>query len=190
VERKFLLLKQGLRAFSGGGFEIVEVMEPTGKYSYYRNPKPTHLRKALTNFVKGVITTVTDVGAGMLAREVAASAVKSELRNSRSIGSIADAPATAMRAAGAAANSAAVSLQVTQGLVQFDEEGGIFHEEWIIVNNANQEKTAVYSGNIEQLAGRMLQACAKYPTLSQSELTRLLRVDNIAELVKWLNHCD
>ena len=184
IDRRFISQEHGIRAFSGSGYEITEVLQPFGKFSFYRNAKPTHLKKGLTGLAKGAINTVTDAGRVAAANEVAKQEVKEELQNS---GGGSDAISSA---AIAGAESQAETLELTEGMIDVDDEGGIYHKEWIIVNNNSNEKIVVYKDNDTEVLNDLLKSCSKFQLLSKKEVMQLTDIDNLEDAVKFLNSCN
>lgn len=183
-DRKFIPMDHGIRAFSGAGKEFVEVLHPDGAFSYYRNSNPTHLKKFATKLAKGAINTVTDVGRGALATAAAKQQIKSNLDNSdKSFGDVMDATAQG------AATQAQV-LQKTEGMVEVGDEGGIYHKEWIIVNNNTQEKIIVYEKNADELIGGLLEGCNQFGSLEKSEIRKLKNINNLDQTIQFLNNCN
>jgi hypothetical protein len=183
VERRFIPLQGGVHAFSGPDMEFVEVFGADKAFSWYRNPNPTHLKGFATKLVKGVINTTTDVGRVTLANAAAKEEVRKSLANSeKGAGDVANAVV-----AGAQAQQGV--LEKTEGLVAVSDEGGLYHKEWVVVNNATKEKTVIYSGNDSQQLTRLLSQCPKYATLESRVAKRMTSVANIEEAVSLLNNC-
>lgn len=183
ADRKFIALEHGITAFEDRGFQYVEVLLPAGDYSYYRNPDPTHLKEGTTKLVKGVVNTVTDVGSMALAKEVASAQVKEELKNSsNNLSAVSAATVNA-------ASSMGQTMQMTKDMVQLSDEGGIYHKEWVVVNNKTNEKVVVYKKNAEEEMKVLLAGCSKYVGLDKKDVKRLTNIDNLEEAVKFLNDC-
>jgi hypothetical protein len=183
TERRFIPLQAGIRAFSGGGMEFVEVFGADKDFSYYRNPNPTHLKKFATALAKGAINTATTAGRVATANAAAKQEVRASLEGSeKGAGDVASAVV-----AGAEAQQKV--METTEGMVVVGDEGGLYHKEWVVVNNATKEKTVVYSGNDSQELTRLLSACAKYRTLEPREAKRLTNVGNLEAAVQFLNSC-
>jgi hypothetical protein len=180
VERRFIPLQGGMRAFSDPAMEFVEVFGADKDFSYYRNPNPTHLKKFATKLVKGTINTATDVGRVAAANAAAKEQVRASAQSS---------PGDVVGAVVAGAQAQQGVLEKTEGMVVVSDEGGLYHKEWVVVNNATKEKTVIYSGNDSDELGRLLSKCAKFSVLGQREAKRLTGVGNLEDAVKFLNSC-
>ena len=66
------------------GRQFIKVGNPTGRFSYFRNPNPTHVREGTTNFVK---SSVEQVGQEV-AEEAAQAAAKQSFKESQKRGEI------------------------------------------------------------------------------------------------------
>ncbi|MEK7402597.1 MAG: hypothetical protein AABZ80_09585 [Gemmatimonadota bacterium] len=183
TERRFIPLQGGIRAFSGGVMEFVEVFGADKDFSYYRNPNPTHLKKFATKLAKGVINTATTAGRVVAANAAAKQEVRASLEGSdKGVGDVAGAVV-----AGAQAQQKV--LEATEGIVEVGDEGGLYHKEWVVVNNTTKEKSVIYSGNDSQELTRLLSLCPKYRTLDQRDAKRLTNVGSLEAAVHFLNSC-
>lgn len=66
-------------------------------------------------------------------------------------------------------------------------EGGIYHDEWIIVNNETGEEVVIFKENDKQVADQLLSTCSNYSAMTDNEKRKLRNVDNIQYLVGFLN---
>lgn len=180
TERKFIPQQHGIKAFSGPGYDFVEVMEPSGVYSYCVNTKPTHLKKGITNLVKGTMNTVGDVGQVALANEVAKQQIRSDMEAGADVGTAVVSGAQAQKE----------TLEKTQGMVQVGDEGGIYHKEWIVMNNKTGEQLVVFKDNYTDEMKALLAQCISYTSLEKKELRRLTDLDYLGDAVKFLNGCN
>lgn len=180
ADRKFAIMMSGMRAFSGPQNVIVEILSPSETFSYYKNPAPTHLKKGLTKLAKSAINTTTDVGRIGLANEAAKQAVKSELKDSDKN------PDNVGNAVQAGAEAQANVLDQTKDMGVGDE-GGLYHEEWVIVNNSTGTNVVLYNGNEDEVITGLLHKCSNFSSLEKAQLKKLTDADNIEQVVKYLN---
>jgi hypothetical protein len=130
-EIKYISLMGGIQAFSGPALQWVAIKQPSGVYSYYKNPAPTHKMEQLTKLVKSEVSTST--GAGV------------------------------------------------------SDEGGIYFEEWVVLNNNSGEKLIMYTKNDREIAVSLLHKCSSFDSLDDAQKKKLTHIDNIDLLVEYLN---
>ncbi|MEO9872261.1 hypothetical protein [Ekhidna sp.] len=131
------------------GRQFVSVGNPTGRFSYFKNPKPTHVREGTTNFTK---TAIQEVGEEV-AEEAAEAAARRSLKESQKRGddfgeSIGNATVAAMNTA-----------KEVNELFTPDEDGAIYFEEYYIVDNTNLTRSIVYKKNVDEVLYSLLEGC-------------------------------
>lgn len=131
------------------GRQFIVVGNPTGRFSYFKNPNPTHVREGTTNFTKAAIQEVGQE----IAEEAAKAAAKKSLEESQRRGE--DLGQSIGNATVAAMNTA----DVVNELFTPDEDGAIYFEEYYIVDNKKMTRSIVYKKNIDEVLSSLLEGC-------------------------------
>ncbi|MEO9483208.1 MAG: hypothetical protein ABJG47_07170 [Ekhidna sp.] len=151
------------------GRQFISVGNPTGRFSYFKNPNPTHAREGTTNLTKVAIQEVGEA----IAEEAAEAAAKRSLEESQKRGedfgqSIGNATVAAMNTAN----------EVNE-LFTPDEDGAIYFEEYYIVDNEKLTRSIVYKKNVDEVLYSLLEGCGvddKIPGVTNGikELTEVM----------------
>ncbi len=160
------------------GRQFISVGNPTGRFSYFKNPNPTHVREGATNFTK---STIEQVGQE-IAEEAAKAAAKKSLEESQRRGE--DLGTSIGNATVAAMNTA----NEVNELFTPDEDGAIYFEEYYIVDNDKLTRSIIYKKNVEEVLNALLDGCGV-------DSNKIKQVSNVKELTDAMifleeNICD
>lgn len=177
VERKFKPL-QGRAKEYGPDHEFVEIIKPFERFSFYKSPNPTNIRKGITKFGGGVINFAADQATTVLAQEVALQNAQRAFDDTGEVGATLEATQKSFD-----------QVKSVQGVVEVGKEGGVFFEEWVILNNSTGQKYVVFKRNEDQQMSKLLSDCPSYSGLTEKESRKLRNVSNLEEAVNFLNIC-
>ena len=149
------------------GRQFISVGNPAGRFSYFKNPNPTHVREGATNFTK---STIEQVGQE-IAEEAAEAAAKKSLEESQKRGE--DLGTSIGNATVAAMNTA----NEVNELFTPDEDGAIYFEEYYIVDNTKLTRSIIYKKNVEEVLTSLLDGCGVDPK-------KIKQVSNVKELTE------
>ncbi len=128
---------------------FVEVKNPNGRFSYYRNPNPTHIRKGATHLGQSVIQSAADEASEALVKGAAKRSFKKSMDSGQSLSqSLSNATIDAARVA-----------NETQGLIEFKEDEGLYFKEYYIIDNEYSTKSLVYKKNVKEVLSDLLASC-------------------------------
>lgn len=179
-KRVFLWGKNTTKALATGDtYEFTEVFFPDEHYSYYKNPSPANKRKGITKLATSITAAANESLERTLAEEAAKDAAKKELNQSGDV----------QQAAIEADKAAATFYREDSDLISTDTEGGIYYEEWVIIDNESSDVYHLYKKNAEEIMGDLLKACDSYSSLSEKKVKNLTSLDLIDEFVKFMNGC-
>ncbi|WP_424962864.1 hypothetical protein [Ekhidna sp.] len=160
------------------GRQYIQVGNPTGRFSYFQNPSPTHVRDGATHLVKSSIESVKEE----LAEEAAEAAAKKSIEESQKRGedigtSIGNATVAAMNA----------SSMVNEALTP-DPDGAIYFEEYYIVDNETGTRSVIYKKNVDEVLSELLEGCGVDDQIS--DVTNGIK--DLTEVMVFLeeNACD
>ncbi|QSE96917.1 hypothetical protein [Fulvivirga lutea] len=176
-ERKFVPMPRRAKAF-GSNYQYVEILEHDKKFSYYENPFPTNVRKGISNLGGAVINSAVSSATDDLSEEAARQAAKNEYDNSQDIAATAK-----------AANQSYYATQQALEGVGASDEGGIFFEEYVLIDNSNGQKYVIFKKNDKQELEALLSSCASYQQMTESEKKKTARFEDIERAVSILNNC-
>ena len=160
------------------GRQYISVGNPTGRFSYFRNPNPTHVREGTTNFVKSSIEQVGQEIAEEAAEAAAEKSLKESLKRGEDLGtSIGNATVAAMNTAN----------EVNE-LFAPDDDGAIYFEEYYIVDNEKLTRSVIYKKNVDDVLYALLEGCGVDDQIP--EVTNGIK--ELAEVMIFLeeNACD
>jgi|GEM_PF-3669638 len=159
-------------------FQKIEA--PWEKYSYYKNPYPTHIRKGMTNFAAGAATVASNEIQEEMAYHGAKEAARQEMKES----------GNALNAS-READRAYRDIRNTQ-MIEVDEnpDGGIFFDEYVVFENQGDDIFIIYQKNDEAELNKLLGRCKDFQTLPEKRRKRLTKVEFIKESVNYLNTCE
>ncbi len=151
------------------GRQFISVGNPTGRFSYFKNPNPTHVREGTTNFTK---TAVQEVGQE-IAEEAAKAAAERSLKESQKRGE--DLGTSIGNATVAAMNTA----NEVNELFTPDEDGAIYFEEYYIIDNEKQTRSIIYKKNVDEVLHELLAGCGVEDKIKEvsngiKELTKVM----------------
>lgn len=156
----------------------LKVGNPTGRFSYFRNTRPTHIREGMTNMAKGAAQSVTDEIAKSVAEAAAKKSMEASLAQGKSLG----------EAMGNAVVAATNTAGAIQDAVEVDDAGGIYFREFYIVDNKKQTRTIVYKKNIDEVLNTLLEGCG----LEEKIVNKVGKIKELEEVMIFLeqNACD
>lgn len=163
-------------------YVFVEVQSPDERFSYYKNPFPSHRRDGVTKMVGGVVSQGVEMAKEDYARNQGVKAKEAEMAKS---GNENRATAAKKSAYGAARLEADQSVQVSK-----TDNGGIYYEEYVIIDNNNNAVVSVYKGNEEEILGDLLNACPAYSEQSDREKKLLLDANLMPKIMRFINGCE
>lgn len=126
----------------------VPVYNPKGRFSYFRNTKPTHVRKGATNLTRYAVDEATKELAEEAAKKVAQKSIEKSMNNGESIGN----------ALGNATTSAMNTYNGIRGAVN-TEDMSITFREYYVVDNQTGKNEIVYKKNVEEVLSKLLEGC-------------------------------
>ncbi|SMD34693.1 hypothetical protein SAMN04488029_2142 [Reichenbachiella faecimaris] len=126
---------------------FVEVGNPTGRFSYFVNPRPTHINESATNLSKN-LAALAEEQATKLAASAAAKKSFEIDQNKGTDAAVGNATIAAMNAATA-----------VQDAIDVEGADDILYKEYFIVDNKNKTRSVVYKKNIDQVLNALLDGC-------------------------------
>ncbi len=128
---------------------FVEVKNPNGRFSYYRNPNPTHIRKNVTKIVKSGVELAVNEASEALTKEAAKQSFEKSINSGKNLNqSLSNATIDAARV-----------RNNTQGLVEFSEDEGLYFKEYYIIDNKHNTSSLVYNKNVKEVLSDLLASC-------------------------------
>lgn len=160
------------------GRQFMSVGNPNGRFSYFKNPNPTHVREGATNLTK---TAIQEVGEE-LAEEAAKAAAKRSFEDSQKRGE--DLGKSIGNATVAAMNTA----ETVNEIFTPDEDGAIYFEEYFIVDNKKLTRSIIYKKNIDEVLNAILEGCG----LEERIIDKAGKMKELTEAMIFLeeNICD
>ncbi|MEO9802008.1 MAG: hypothetical protein ABJF04_02115 [Reichenbachiella sp.] len=157
---------------------FVKVENPNGRFSYFRNPRPTHVNESATNLAVAVASSVEEE----LAKSLAAAAASNSYSELKSSGAT-DAEASA--------NSLIAAMNVANEVDKaFDVENAdnIYYKEYYIIDNKEQTRSIVYKKNIDAVIKTLLKGCE----IDEKTINKVANVKELEEVMTFLetNVCD
>ncbi|TRX58203.1 hypothetical protein FNH22_14160 [Fulvivirga sp. M361] len=156
----------------------IRVFNPRGRFSYYRNSRPTHVREGTTNLVKGVAESAQQELAESAAKGAAKRSFERSMKNGEDLGT----------AIGNATVNAQKAANEIQGAVNFDDAGGLYFKEYFIVDNKHNTQNLVYKKNIKEVLNTLLEGCG----LDEKIVNKSSKIKELEEVMAFLeeNACD
>ena len=149
---------------------FLRVGNPKGRFSYFRNPSPTHVREGLTN--------LTSSASVMAAQDLTTLEKRSEfLKAYEQTGNFAV----------AVAKGEEVQKEHDERVSEYEEsgEGNIYFKEYFLVDNEKQTRKVVYKKNIEEVLNEVLADC----NVSEKDIKKAAKVKDLEDAMKFLeNH--
>ncbi|WP_370088793.1 hypothetical protein [Ekhidna sp.] len=155
----------------------VTVENPNGRFSYFRNPKPTHVREGATNLTRYAVEEVTEELAEEAAQATAQKSFESSMNSGESLST-------------SVGNATADAMNVYNGIrgAVNTEDMTITFREYYIVDNKTGQSELVYKKNVEEVLNKFLGDCGV--TSSEiEEVARVTELDNVMVFLKE-NACD
>lgn len=160
------------------GRQFIAVGNPDGRFSYFKNPNPTHVREGTTNFTKAAIEEVGQEIAEAAAQAAAERSIEESQKRGEDLGE------TIGNATVAAMNTA----ETVNELFTPDEDGAIYFEEYYIVDNKKMTRSIIYKKNIDEVLNSILAGCG----LEEKIIDKAGKMKELTEAMVFLeeNICD
>lgn len=142
----------------GGSF--LEIHNPTGRFSYFRNPRPTHLREAMTEIAKGAAQELVNEASKEIAQAVAKKSLEKSKKNGDDM----------FESMGNSTIAAMEAYELTQNVFNVEDAGGIYFIEYVVVDNENATKKIIYKKNIREVVAEFLSGCEVSDDLIKEEI--------------------
>lgn len=146
---------------------FLPIGSPKGRFSYFRNPDPTHVREGLTNLTKGIAAQVTND----MATRVAATEF---LESYKATGNY---TLAAMNA-----DEIKEKNEARLERLEAEGEGVIFFEEYFIIDNKERTRSVVYKKNIAEVLTTLLNGC----NLDEKAINKVSDVKELEEVMVFL----
>lgn len=161
-------------------FIFLKIEAPFSKYSYYKNPYPTHVRKGATKWGAGLANTISsEINEEMDYHGVERTASSIEVDTDQKSNT------------SPIANYKQHTIRSTQ-FVDADKNSGegIFFDEYIVFQNDGETAHLIYQKNDEEVLKKLLSNCKDFQTLDEKKQIRLTKVEFISEAIRYLNSCE
>lgn len=155
---------------------FVKVENPDGRFSYFKNPLPTHINESATNLSKSMAAMVEQQATEIAAK---AAAKKSfEVSQQKGID----------QAVGNAAVAAMNAAETVQDVFRVENMEAIVYKEYFIVDNKNKTRSVVYKENIDDVLNAILDGCG----LQEKIVNKVGKIKELPEVMIFLeeNACD
>lgn len=155
----------------------VTVENPNGRFSYFRNPKPTNVREGATNLTRYAVDEVTEELAEEAAQAVAQKSFENNVNSGQSLST-------------SVGNATADAMNVYNGIrgAVNTEDLTITFREYYIVDNKTGQSELVYKKNVEEVLNKFLGDCG----VTSSEIEEVAKVTELDNVMVFLreNSCD
>lgn len=155
---------------------FVEVENPAGRFSYFKNPRPTHINESATNFTKSLAMAIEE----RTTKIAAAAAAKASFQ--------ADKGKPTHLAVGNATIAAMNAAEAVQGAIDVEGADDILYKEFFIVDNKKQTRSVVYKENINDVLSALLEGCG----VDENTTKKASNVKELTDIMGFLekNACD
>lgn len=160
------------------GRQFIPVGNPKGRFSYFRNPNPTHVREGATGLAESAAQQIEDEASAALARAAAKESFERSQRDGKDLGeSVGNATVAAMNATTA-----------VQDAIEVEEMGAIYFEEYFIVDNKKMTRSIIYKKNVDEVLNAILEGCG----LEEKIVNKAGKMKELTEAMVFLeeNICD
>ena len=157
---------------------FIEVGNPKGRFSYFRNPNPTHVREGATGLSQAAAQRVEDEAAAALARAAAKESFERSQNAGKDLGeSVGNATVAAMNA-----------TEAVQDAVKVEDMEAIYFEEYYIVDNKKMTRSIIYKKNVDEVLNAILEGCG----LEDKIVNKAGKMKELTEAMVFLeeNICD
>ncbi len=160
------------------GRQFIPVGNPNGRFSYFRNPNPTHIREGATGLSQAAAQRVEDEAAAALAKAAAKESFERSQNAGKDLGeSVGNATVAAMNA-----------TEAVQDAVKVEDMEAIYFEEYYIVDNKKMTRSVIYKKNVDQVLNAILEGCG----LEEKIVNKVGKMKELTEAMVFLeeNICD
>ncbi len=158
--------------------QFIEVGNPNGRFSYFRNPNPTHVREGATNMAQGAAEQLTNEAAEALAKAAAKESFERSQEAGKDLGeSVGNATVAAMNA-----------REAVQDASNVEDMDAIYFEEYFIVDNKKMTRSVIYKKNIDEVLNAILEGCG----MEEKIVDKVGKMKELTEAMIFLeeNICD
>ncbi|MEQ9468898.1 MAG: hypothetical protein RLN88_15930 [Ekhidna sp.] len=162
---------------------FVEVGNPKGRFSYFRNPSPTHVREGATSLAESAVVKVSEDLQKAAAKAAAKSTFEQSMKDGKSMGeAMGNATVAAMQA------SENVNDVLKTDEILEDETANIYFEEYYIVDNKKLTRSIIYKKNVDEVLNAILEGCG----LEEKIVDKAGKMNELTEAMVFLeeNICD
>ena len=160
------------------GRQFIPVGNPKGRFSYFRNPNPTHVREGATGLSQAAAERLEDEASAALARAAAKESFERSQQSGKDLGeSVGNATVAAMNA-----------TAVVQDAIDVEDMDAVYFEEYFIVDNKKMTKSVIYKKNVDEVLNAILEGCG----LEEKIVNKAGKMKELTEAMVFLeeNVCD
>lgn len=160
------------------GRQFIPVGNPKGRFSYFRNPNPTHVREGATGLSQAAAQSLEDEASKALARAAAKESFKRSQEAGKDLGeSVGNATVAAMNA-----------TAEVQDAIKVEDMEAVYFEEYYIVDNKKMTRSIIYKKNVDEVLNAILEGCG----LGEKIVNKVGKMKELTEAMIFLeeNICD